>query len=177
MILINNISFRRLKETDLKLLHKWLNTNFVTEWYNKGGSSYENIVNKYLPKIKGEQPTHSFVIVCDNKDIGYIQTYRLDDYPEYSGYVNTDEPAAGLDLFIGEMDYIHKGLGKQILYKFLTDYVFLINVVDCCIIGPEPKNEIAIKAYEKVGFRYYKTIQLPDEDEPEYLMRIYKKNM
>lgn len=173
----NNIEFRILEEKDLTLLHKWLNTYHVNEWYNKDGSTYENVVKKYLPRINGEQPIHSFIIVCDAVDIGYIQTYRIDDYPEYSKYVQAEASAAGLDLFIGEKDFIHIGLGKQILRKFLADYVFSMNGVNCCMIGPEPLNKIAIKAYEKVGFVYYKTIQVPDEDEPEYLMRIFKNNM
>lgn len=96
----SNITFRRLEEKDLRLMHKWLNTDFV-----------------------------------------------------------------------------HKGLGEQILIKFLSEYVFQLYDVECCIIGPEPKNNIAIRAYEKAGFKYFKTIQVPDEDEPEYLMRIYKNEV
>jgi RimJ/RimL family protein N-acetyltransferase len=177
MKLTNNIEFRPLEVKDLTLLHRWLNTDHVNEWYNKGGSTYDDVVKKYLPRINGEQPIHSFIIVYDAIDIGYIQTYRIDDYPEYSKYVKAEEPSAGLDLFIGEKNFIHIGLGKEILQKFLTNYVFLINNVNCCIIGPEPLNKIAIRAYEKVGFVYYKMIQIPDEDEPEYLMRIYKNDI
>ncbi len=177
MKLKNNIVFRLLEEKDLKLLHRWLNTDHVNEWYNKGGSTYDDVVKKYLPRINGNQPTHSFIIVCDDIEIGYIQTYRIDYYPEYSKYVKAEDPAAGLDLFIGDKNFIHKGLGKQILQKFLMDYVFTLNEVNCCIIGPEPLNMIAIRAYEKVGFVYYKLIQVPDEDEPEYLMRIYQNDL
>ncbi len=172
--MINKITFRSLEEKDLRLLHNWLNTYFVMEWYNKAGSSYENVVKKYLPRIHGEQPTHPYIIVCDSIDIGYIQTYRIDDYPEYSKFVGEDIPSAGVDLFIGEKEYIHKGLGKQILLTFLKDYVFTISAVECCVIGPDPMNKIAISAYEKVGFKYDKTVYVPDEDEAEYLMKIYK---
>ena len=38
--------------------------------------------------------------------------------------------------------------------------------------GSDERNAIAIRAYEKAGFRYFKTIRLPDEDAPEYLMHI-----
>lgn len=177
MSAIKGITFRKLEERDLNLMQRWLNTDLVIEWFGKGGSSFDEVVSKYLPRIKGEQPTSSFVIVYNNKDIGYIQTYMIEDYPEYSQYVNGDESSAAIDLFIGELDCIHKGLGKHILIKFLQEYVFRLNDVKCCIIGPEPKNTIAIRAYEKAGFRYYKTIQLPDEDEPEYLMRLYKNEL
>jgi len=168
----NDITFAKLEETDIDLLYKWLNTDFVIEWYGKKNHSYDEIVNKYLPRIKGEEPTHSFIIEYKLKKIGYIQTYLIEDYPEYSQYVEINEKAAGLDLFIGEKEYIHVGLGKYIIKKFLKEYVFPITNAISCIMGPEPKNKIAIKAYEKSGFKYLKTIQVPDEDAPEYLMRI-----
>ncbi len=44
--------------------------------------------------------------------------------------------------------------------------------VDSCIIGPAQSNHAAIRAYEKAGFKYLKTVSLPDEPEPEYLMRL-----
>jgi hypothetical protein len=35
----DDISFRKLQESDFETLHKWLNTDFVTEWYEKGNLS------------------------------------------------------------------------------------------------------------------------------------------
>jgi len=179
MSTMNDISFRKLEEKDLKLMHKWLNTEFVKEWYYTESSyeSFEEVSKRYLPYIDCKKTTYPFLIVYNGKDIGYIQTYMIKDYPDYGKYVDSDEDAAGMDLFIGEQDYIHKGLGKYILTKFLHDYVFTLNDSSCCIIGPEPKNKAAIKAYEKAGFKYLKTIQVPDEEEPEYLMRLYKKDL
>lgn len=177
MLQNHGISFRKLEEKDLKMMHKWLNTDFVIEWFEKGGSTFEKISEKYLPRIKGEQPTFSFVILYKDIDIGYIQTYMINDYPDYSKYLNVDDDAAGMDMFIGEKAFIHKGLGKIILSKFLNEYVFELNKASCCVIGPEPNNKVAIRAYEKAGFKYLKTIQVTDEDEPEYLMRLNKNEL
>lgn len=171
------ISFRKLEEKDLQMMYKWLNADFVIEWFGKGGCSFDEVSEKYLPSIKGEEPTFPFVIVYNNKDIGYIQTYMIEDYPEYSQYVEADERAAGMDLFIGENEFIHRGLGKYILNKFLNEFVFVLNDAVSCIIGPEPKNKVAIGVYRKAGFKYLKTIQVPDEDEPEYLMRLDKNEL
>lgn len=173
----NDITFRKLQEEDLQLMFKWLNTDFVIEWFGKKNHSYDEIIKKYMPYIREEIPTYSFIIVYKCKDIGYIQTYLIEDYPEYSQYVQEFEKAAGLDLFIGEKECIHIGLGKHIISKFLKEYVFPVNNAISCIIGPEPKNKAAITAYEKVGFKYLKTIQIPDENEPEYLMRLVFKDI
>jgi RimJ/RimL family protein N-acetyltransferase len=96
------------------------------------------------------------------------------NYPEYNELVQTGDSASGIDLLIGEKEYIHKGLGSIIIKKFLKDIIFQKNNIKSCVIGLEPKNIIAIKAYKKVGFKYVKTIKIPNENEPEYIMEILK---
>ena len=168
----NRIRFQKLSESDLALMHRWLNTDFVNQWYGKKQCSYEEVREKYLPRINGKAPTSSFLILYNDRPIGYIQTYRLADYPDYSQHLQVDENAAGVDLFIGEREYIHRGLGHVILGTFLREIVFASEEIDSCVVGPEPKNTAAIRCYEKTGFRYLKTVHVPAEPEPEYLMRI-----
>lgn len=166
---INQISFRPLTVADLKLTYKWLQTNHVKQWYGEGKLSQEDIRKKYLPRVEGRDFTTCFVILYDSKPIGQIQMYEIADYPDYEKTVQLETSAAGVDLFIGESGYVHRGLGPIIIKKFLKDYVFKKLNVDICIIGPNPNNLTAIKAYEKVGFKYIKTIINRDGEE-EYLM-------
>ncbi len=168
------ISFKELKESDLDLMKKWLNTEFVRTWYGKRLWSYEDLVSEYLPMIRRQDPTDGFIIYVGQTPVGYIQTYLIKDNPDYSRYVQVGDDVAGMDLFIGEKGFFHKGFGVIIMVKFLADVVFKKEFVQTCIVGPEPKNQVAIKAYKKAGFKYLKTIQIPDEDEPEYLMEIKK---
>ena len=174
-----NIWFKDLEKLDLKLLHKWYNTNFVKKWFGKEKKewSYGDIENKYLPYINKQKPTDAFIILHEKIKIGYIQTYLLTNYPEYKDCVKADNNSAGLDLFIGEKDYIHKGLGSIIIKKFLVEKIFINNEIKKCVIGPEPKNISAINAYKKAGFKYKRTIKIPEEDEPEYIMEINKNEM
>ncbi len=130
-----------------------------------------------MPYIQEQKPTDSYIILHNNIKIGYIQTYLLKNYPEYNELVQADDNSAGIDMLIGEKEYIHKGLGPIIIKKFLIDIVFQNKNIKNCVIGPEPKNIIAIKAYEKAGFKYIKTIKVPDEDEPEYIMEISKNEI
>jgi RimJ/RimL family protein N-acetyltransferase len=170
-----NINFVLLDKNDIDIIYKWLNEKFVSEWYCKGENLHlkENVIKKYLPRTEPTSLTKSFIINIDNEKIGYIQTYRIIDFPEYNNYVQTDSHYAGIDLFIGEHDYINKGYGSLIISKFLKDKVFINEEIENCIIGPDPKNLRAIKAYKKAGFRYLKIIQV--EDEQEYLMIIEQK--
>jgi aminoglycoside 6'-N-acetyltransferase len=84
--------------------------------------------------------------------------------------MDVPDDSAGLDLFIGEEAFLHRGLGAQILRTFLRDVIFADDRVGRAIIGPDERNAIAIRAYEKAGFRYLKTVVIEDELYPEYLL-------
>ena len=156
---------------------KWLNTGFLNQWYGKRQYTYGEILEKYGNRIIGSNPTDPYLIFYDDALIGYIQTYRISDHPNYNKYVQADENTAGLDLFIGESDYINKGFGAALLAKFLKEVVFFTKEIAKCIIGPEPENKAAIRYYEKVGFQHFKTIFNPDELEQEFLMIINREEL
>ena len=177
MIDLQKINFRKLPLSDLDLMLKWLNIDFVQKWYGKKEYSYEEILKKYGSRVEGREPVTPFLIYYADTPIGYIQTYRISDYPKYNKYVEADEFTAGVDLFIGEKDFIHKGFGTAATKKFLKEIVFSDESIKSCVLGPEPKNKAAIRSYEKVGFKYFKTITMPDEPEPEYLMRIHREEI
>src|SRR5690242_6826800 len=115
----NRIHFRRLTMPDLPLMYRWLATAHVREWYEKQPRSYDEMVAEYSAYIGGEEPTQSFLIIYEIEPIGYIQSYRISDYPDYNRYVGADETTAGVDLFIGEEAYLHQGLGSHLLTRFL----------------------------------------------------------
>ncbi|WP_059170455.1 GNAT family N-acetyltransferase [Bacillus sp. FJAT-27445] len=171
----NLLSFRKLDSNDLDKMHKWLNNGFAAQWYGKKQMTIDEVKEKYLPYINNEKSTQSYIISYENKPIGYIQTYKINDYPDYATQVAIDENASCLDLFIGEEEFIHNGLGKQIVGRFLKEIVFSLSDSDSCILGPEPDNENSIKTYEKVGFKYVKTVRTDDGD--EYIMRIGKDGL
>jgi len=164
------ITFRSLEYGDLLLMVRWLNTPHVREWWQHDPRTLEEAVAKYAPLIQGREPTAGYIILHGERPVGYIQAYRIADWPEYARDIAVEEGAAGVDLFIGEEECVHRGLGALILRAFLREVVFAMPGVTCCIIGPAASNTGAIRAYEKAGFRHLKTVAVPGEDEPEYLM-------
>ena len=172
------IGFRRMTMDDLPLVAHWLQMPHVLEWWWGGvAPSYEAVVEKYGSRIRGEEPTDPYLILSGERPIGYIQTYMIRDYPEYAAVVDTDADTAGVDLFIGEAAYLHRGLGSPILRAFLRGIVFGAGDAMSCVIDPSEANRIAIRAYEKAGFHYLKTIPSPNEPTPEYLMRITRADI
>jgi aminoglycoside 6'-N-acetyltransferase len=172
-----HVTVRPLTYDDLPFMVRWLNTPHVREWWQHDPRTLVEAVEKYGPRIEGREPTAAFLILLGGRPIGYIQTYQIADYPEYAEALDVEEGAAGVDLFIGEEECVHRGLGAPILRAFLRAVVFQPPGVTCCVIGPSASNTIAIRAYVKAGFQHLKTVVVPGEDEPEYLMRITRDDV
>jgi aminoglycoside 6'-N-acetyltransferase len=170
------ITFRELREPDLPLMHRWLNAPHVRRWWYAEGSSYKEIEEHYLPGIEARDATKLFLILYENSPIGFVQSYRIsaEDDETYAGLVEVAN-SAGVDLFIGEPEYLYRGLGSHVIRRFLSEHVFSDPEIEACVIGPETKNAAAIRAYEKSGFRFFKSIQVPGEPEPEYLMKLSRQ--
>jgi RimJ/RimL family protein N-acetyltransferase len=166
------IGFRPLAMDDLPLMHRWLREPHVRQWWYDTAKTIDEIRAKYAPRISGAEPTRCFIIEHGCQGIGYIQTYRIRDYPDYGRHVGAPEGCAGMDLFIGEPKMLGCGIGTRVVAAFLRSIVFADAAIGSCAIGPEQGNRRAIHAYEKAGFRYWKTVVVPGEPAPEYLMLV-----
>ena len=173
------ITFERLGMADLPLMHRWLNTPHVRRWWADEPRTLDEIARHYGARISGEDPTNPFLVLLDDTPIGYIQSYRIADHPDYAEHVLApgDEEAAGIDLFIGEPNLVGRGLGPRLIRQFLRDVVFGASDATCCLIGPATDNAAAIRAYEKAGFCWVRTVAVPGEPSPEYLMRLAREGL
>ncbi len=166
------ITFIPLTEPDLTLIHTWLNIDHVRlRWGNKE-ISLEEVKEKYGAIVNGSEPTLGYIIRYDNMPIGLIQTYKIDSYLEYKKQIGIDENAAGLDLFIGDVNYLGKGLGSKIIRKFADEIIFPTYDVVSCISDPVENNIASVKAFKNAGFTFIKNIIDPDTGEEEVLLRL-----
>ncbi|MEX0683969.1 MAG: GNAT family N-acetyltransferase [Dehalococcoidia bacterium] len=171
------ITFEPLTADDFPLMHAWLNNPEVSPWYglgmdNRTNPTIEAVVEHYTPRMRGESPTYPFTIRLDGRPIGYIQCYRIGDWSEYARDVDVDDDAWAIDLYIGEDEFRDRGLGAPILQRFIDEQIFSRPGVTVCLISPKPDNTRAVRAYEKAGFRYVKTVYVPQEGGHEYVMRL-----
>ena len=156
-----SIYFTPLQPIHFPLLLKWINTDHVSRWWRENRHwSLEDIVQKYTTYCEGyketgglAKPIHAFIIEIKSQPAGFIQYYNAHDFPREGGSLPQDLPTklAALDLFIGESEFIGKGLGPLILNRFLKDYVE--PKFDACFVDPHHANAKAIRAYEKAGFQ------------------------
>jgi RimJ/RimL family protein N-acetyltransferase len=175
MFKTKDITFKKLKQNDLNLLRNWLNSPHVHEFYDKDKTNtVEDVEKRYAPKIKGEKPMDCYFVLFGDKPVGYIQKYFVNDWPELGDSLDYDDTVVSVDLFIGDSEYMGKGFGSLMLLEFIKQVVFADPKVTMCMIGPEPSNKRAIRAYEKVGFKHVQTLIIGDETEETYVMELNK---
>lgn len=134
------ITFQPLTMKDLSYLHRWFQEPVIWQLYGRDQEwSLDKIIQKYQPRIIGEENIPSFIIEINNQPSGFIQYYCLQEHlPEgigenYNRLFEKHSPneIAGIDVFIA---------------TFLTDYRIIV-------VDPERNNLHAIRCYEKAGFK------------------------
>jgi RimJ/RimL family protein N-acetyltransferase len=176
----DKISVRKLTESDLPLMHRWLNTPHVSQWWEIDGKrnpDYEEVVEHFTPRIHRQEPVNCYLVLYDARPVAYIQSYRIEDFPTTMAMIKDGKNIAGTDTFIGEEDFLHKGLGEMYFRKFLKEIVFSEPRITSCIVDPDPENKIAIRAYEKAGFSYSHRAWNAKDNVPAYIMAINRESV
>lgn len=164
------ITFRPITPEDIPLLHHWRNLPHVAQWWTPPHPSHADVQAEYTAYMRPNDGVRAYIVVIGGRDVGYIQAWQVAMFPDYKPYVPLTDETVGIDVFIGEPDYLHKGWGVQIIRQFICAHVFSDPSVPACIIDPLPENTAAIRAYEKAGFRHEKTFT--HEGTGVYFMRL-----
>jgi len=167
-----DVSFRRLADDDLLMLHGWLNEPGVVEWWEGDDVSWEAVTRDYDPNPS--DATEHWIATVEGRDIGWIQCYPAADEPEETETwfaLGIDRMAAGIDYLIGDPTDRRRGLGSTMIRAFVVDIAFgrHPNWSQVCA-GPFASNEASWRALEKAGFRFVGDID--DDDGPCRLMAI-----
>lgn len=173
----SRIGFRELVEDDLALMHTWLNQGEVLKWWGDVPVPMSHTVKEYRPRLHGKGDVLSLIVTYGGDPVGFVQRYYPRDHPDYWGEQHLPADTAGIDLFIGEPLYQRQGFGPLMIRRTLHNVVFADPATNLCIIDPDPTNVVAIRAYEKAGFRHVKTIEPPEHIEPAYLMTLHRKDL
>ncbi len=161
------LTFSQLNDSDFPLLLAWLESPHVKKWWDQEVVYTIDLVKeKFGRHIHGiaisnnlNKRTYAYTISLNKEKIGYVQAYNAHDFAEENGL---DLGAfygsiCGVDLFIGNPKFLHRGIGEQILNQF--EKQILAPHFDWCLIDPEKDNVGAIKAFAKSGFKVCKQLQ------------------
>ena len=124
--MIMDIHFAPLSETHFPLLLKWLEEPHVKAWWDRDFQYTADLVKeKYASYTQGyklengvKKAISCFVIYVDNNPIGLIQIYKLQDFARKALLIDLPKSLAAIDFFIGDADYIGKGIGVEVLKVF-----------------------------------------------------------
>lgn len=97
----------------------------------------------------GERFVDYYAIVVDGRAAGVIETYLVADHPEWDEVVQVGPDAAGVDLFIGELDLVGRGLGAEVLRAFVREVVFARPETTAAVATVEEANSRSWRAFER----------------------------
>ena len=157
-----NITFKPLEEKDMTLFFTWVKKTHIAQWWKS--DTYEKFVEKYRPKIALQSYVFPFIMYINEKPIGYIQYYLADKADDGWWSKTHGQPAGtvGMDIIIGETNFIGKGFGPMLIKKFI-EKIYQETKTSKIIIDPDVTNIAAIRCYEKIGFKRVKEIDSPTE--------------
>jgi aminoglycoside 6'-N-acetyltransferase len=142
-----DIRLRPARPSDWDVIRRWLARPEIQDWWGPL-SQTEAEVNIAL---HSEQAICR-IIVIDGLPIGYAQAV---DAAIWGADLPQDlEPGTwDLDLFIASEEQRGKGAGQRAL-SLLKDEVFSTTLAVAVCVFPSIKNERAVRAYEKAGFKW-----------------------
>jgi RimJ/RimL family protein N-acetyltransferase len=158
-----DVQFRPLSRTNFPLLQTWLARPHVDAWWHDA-RDLAGVEAKYGPRVDGTDPTRTFVVETGNRPVGWVQWHYWRDYMAHGNQLGATIHDAGLDLAIGEPEFIGRGLGPAIIRAAVEQLIFVDPGVISCIADPEDKNSASLKAFEKAGFVLGSAVQLDGED-------------
>jgi RimJ/RimL family protein N-acetyltransferase len=178
------VTFRALLAADFPQVRDWLSRPHVAEWWGRDSGGIAGVGSaaptlaaveaRYGPLLAATSKTHNYIVLLDGAAIGLVQTYRLDDYPDYAACIGIDE-GAGIDLFIGELDHVGRGIGSLVIAAFARDVVFGLQGMEVCVASPDPRNLRSLRAFEKAGFERRQTFTVPGTRNRETLLVLRRR--
>lgn len=139
-------SFRPVAVSDLPMIHRWLETPAVRQWWiDAEGNPADPIMADDLD----EPDVDMWIVSFAGRPFAYMQDYDPHAV-EGHHFFHLPPGSRGIDQFIGEPDMLGQGHGTGFI-RARIDQLFAAGAP---AIGtdPHPDNARAIRTYEKAGF-------------------------
>jgi 8-oxo-dGTP pyrophosphatase MutT (NUDIX family) len=151
------LEFRPLAESDLPDLVAWRQAPHVARWFGEP-LDLAAAERQYRPRIAGTSATRVHVALADGRACGFVQHYRVGDYPDYA--IATGEPdAIGIDYAIGVEHLTGAGLGPRLVWQFVREVVLAAHPATALVMAsPDAANQRSVRALEKAAFRHVREI-------------------
>lgn len=146
------LDLRTMTRGDLPVLAEWLRAPHVRRWWHADGEpSDAPVVARYGPRVDGDTPTRMWVVEVNGRSIGFVQDYRIRDYPDFA-LLAPDADALGLDYAIGDPHRVGRGLGVRVLWAWMLRARRDLPEVGSYFAAPDHRNLASLRILAKAGF-------------------------
>ena len=146
------VTLRAMTHGDLDAVTTWRAGDALRQWWKVGQEqTAEQIFEMYAERVDGLTPTRMWVVEVNGRSIGFVQDYRISDYPDYA--MLTPEPdAIGVDYAIGADQWRGRGLGPAILWAWMGRAHSRFPEATTYFAAPDHRNLASLRVLTKVGF-------------------------
>ena len=147
-------AFRPLTREDFGLLSEWMSAPHVEVWWGEE-SDAASIEERYGPIVDGTDSSEVRIIEREGRPLGLIQRYKLADNPAWQSTLSvtgTPNNAVGIDYLIGVERFIGRGLGPELITRFVSESWDHYPDIDAVVVSINENNRRSWRALEKVGF-------------------------
>jgi aminoglycoside 6'-N-acetyltransferase len=149
-------TFRRVGRADFPLLAGWLAEPHVARWWNHEFTA-EAVERDFGPTVDGNEANEDHLVLADGRPIGLIQCWIYQDFPDYldelSHLVVVPDQAVGIDYFIGDPDFVGRGVGRAMISRFTQQVWDTKPATTSIVVAVNSSNEASWKALLGAGFR------------------------
>jgi aminoglycoside 6'-N-acetyltransferase len=157
------IGLRAMSRGDLPDVARWRAADHVRRWFTPGEPTLEAMEAKYGERIDGMSPTRMWVVEVNGRSVGFVQDYRIGDYPDYA-VLGPDPEAVGVDYVIGEPAWVGRGLGARMLWTWMGRAQARFPAATSYFAAPDHRNGASVRVLRKAGFTEGLWFDEPQED-------------
>jgi len=146
------IAVRAMTRADLDDVVAWRSSEAVRRWWSAGELvDPEHTVSTYAERVDGRSPTRMWVIEVNGRSVGFVQDYRIGDYPDYA-LLGPDPEAIGVDYAIGADHWRGRGIGARVLWAWMLRAQARFPEASAYFAAPDHRNAASLRVLAKAGF-------------------------
>lgn len=159
----NRVTVRAMTRGDLPDVTRWRQTDHLHRWWASDGEpTSERVAEQYGASIDGMTPTRMWIAEVNGRSVGFLQDYRIGDYPEYA-VLGPDPDAIGVDYALAE-EWSGRGLGVRVLWAWMVRARRRFPAASAFFAAPDHRNAASLRMLAKAGFEEGLWFDEPQED-------------